>query len=200
MVESKGPFAVVIAGPSGAGKTTLARRAVESDPLLRFSVSDTSRPIRAGEVEGHDYRFVDAKEFEKRIRAGRYAEWADVHGDYYGTPRSEIEEATRRGENAVLDIDVQGCRQVREKYPETLALFVVPSSLAVLEQRLRERRTEPEERIRRRLRDAEAELARKFEYDYIVVNDDLETANGAVLAIIRAERCRAARLRDKKDV
>jgi guanylate kinase len=199
MVESKGAFAVVIAGPSGAGKTTLARRAAESDPRLRFSISDTSRPIRPGEIDGRDYRFIDRGEFEERARADRYAEWAVVHGDYYGTPRSEIEKSVERGENVLLDIDVQGSAQVRAKYPETLALFVVPPSLEVLERRLRARGTEPEERVQRRLRDAMEELARKFEYDYIVVNDELETAGAAVLAIIRAERCRAKRLRDKAD-
>jgi guanylate kinase len=197
MVRSAGAFAVVIAGPSGAGKTTLAHGAADADAKLRFSLSDTSRPIRPGETEGRDYRFIGAKEFEERIRADRYAEWAKVHGDYYGTPRSEIEEGIARGENVLLDIDVQGCEQVRTKYPSTVTVFVVPPSIEVLERRLRDRGTEPEERVRRRLADAREELARKFEYDYIVVNDDLEAAIGTVLAIIRAERCRSERLMDK---
>jgi guanylate kinase len=196
MVEMKSAFPIVIAGPSGAGKTTLARAAAARDPRLRFSISDTSRPIRESEADGRDYRFVGEREFEERIREGRYAEWAKVHGDYYGTPRSEIEEGIARGEDVVLDIDVQGCEQVRAGYPETLAVFIVPPSLSVLEKRLRERRTEPEERIRTRLENARAELERKFEYDFIVVNDRLEDAIEAVLSIIRAERCRAARLRE----
>ncbi|MFH1681594.1 MAG: guanylate kinase [Candidatus Eisenbacteria bacterium] len=198
MVEPKSAFAVVIAGPSGAGKTTLAREAVARDPELRFSVSDTSRPRRGDETEGRDYRFIGEEEFEKRIEGERYAEWAKVHGDYYGTPRSEVEEGIARGEYVILDIDVQGCVQVRARYPSTLALFVVPPSLAVLEKRLRERRTEPEERIRRRLEDARVELERKFEYDYIIVNDRLETAIETVLSIIRAERWRATRLREAR--
>ncbi|MBM3320415.1 MAG: guanylate kinase [Candidatus Eisenbacteria bacterium] len=196
MVETKSSFPIVIAGPSGAGKTTLARAAAARDPRLRFSISDTSRPIREGEADGRDYRFVGEEEFEERIRAGRYAEWAKVHGDYYGTPRSEIEEGIARGEDVVLDIDVQGCEQVRAKYSAALAIFIVPPSLAVLEKRLRERRTEPEERIRTRLENARAEIEKKFEYDYIVVNDRLDGAIETVLSIIRAERCRAARLRE----
>jgi guanylate kinase len=194
VVEPKSAFAVVIAGPSGVGKTTLARAAAGRDPRLRFSISDTSRPIRAGEKDGRDYRFIGAGEFEARIQGERYAEWAKVHGDYYGTPRSEMEEGAARGLHVILDIDVQGCEQVRRGYPSTLALFIVPPSFEVLERRLRGRGTEPEERIQRRLEDARAELRRKFEYDYIVINDDLDVAVETVLSIIRAERCRAARL------
>jgi guanylate kinase len=194
VVEPKSVFAVVIAGPSGAGKTTLARAAARRDPRLRFSISDTSRPIRPGEQDGRDYRFIGTEEFQSRIRGGRYAEWAEVHGDFYGTPRSEIEEGAARGLHVILDIDVQGCDQVRLRYPSTLAVFVVPPSFEVLERRLRARGTEPEERIQRRLEDARAELRRKFEYDYIVINDELDAAVETVLSIVRAERCRAARL------
>ena len=194
MVEAREAFAVIVAGPSGSGKTTLARRAVERDDKLRFSVSDTSRPRRGKEVEGRDYRFRTEAEFEKRIEEGAYAEWARVHGDYYGTPRSEIDGAASDGVNLLLDIDVQGAEQVRAAYGSAVAIFIVPPSWEVLERRLRNRGTDSEERIRTRLRNAEVELEKKFSYDYIVVNDDLEAALDAFLSIIRAERCRAERL------
>lgn len=197
MVEPKSAFAVVVAGPSGAGKTTLARGAVGRDGSLRFSVSDTSRPIRDGETEGGDYRFLSEAGFEKRIEQDAYAEWAKVHGDYYGTPRSEIEEGAAAGETVILDIDVQGSDQIREKYPAALRIFIVPPSWEVLERRLRSRGTEDEERLRTRLQNARRELEKKFEYDYIVVNDDRETALETMLSIIGAERCRAERLKEK---
>ncbi len=197
MVEPKSAFAVVVAGPSGAGKTTLARGAVERDETLRFSVSDTSRLIRGDEVDGRDYRFLSEAGFEKRIERDAYAEWAKVHGDYYGTPRAEIEEGAAAGETVVLDIDVQGSDQIREKYPAALRIFIVPPSWEVLEKRLLSRGTEDEERLRTRLRNARRELEKKFEYDYIVVNDDRETALETILSIIRAERCRAERLKEK---
>lgn len=197
MVGPKSAFAVIIAGPSGSGKTTLARLAVEGDPALRFSVSDTSRPRRGKEREGVDYRFLSEEAFAKRIEEDGYAEWARVHGDYYGTPRSEIEGAATAGEELILDIDVQGAEQIRCKYPETVGIFIVPPSWEVLEERLRSRKTDSDDRIRTRMANAREELARKFEYDYIVINDDLTAARDAVLSIIRAERCRAKRLEEK---
>lgn len=193
MVEPKSTFPLVIAGPSGAGKTTLARKAVERDPGMRFSVSDTSRPIRGGETDGRDYRFINEETFRKRIEEDAYAEWAIVHGDYYGTPRSEIEASSG---NVVLDIDVQGSALIRERYPNSVGIFVVPPSLDIMEKRLRERRTESEEQIQRRLADGSEEMLRKYEYDYIVINDDFETALETVLAIVRAERWRVERLQD----
>lgn len=196
MVEPKTAFAVIIAGPSGSGKTTLARLAVEADDKLVFSVSDTSRPRRGNEKDGVDYRFRSESEFEERIAADAYAEWARVHGDYYGTPRSEIDGAVARGENLILDIDVQGAEQIRAKYPDTVGVFVVPPTWEILEARLRARKTDSEERIRTRLKNAREELARKFEYDYIVINDDLESARETVLSIIRGERSRAKRLKE----
>jgi len=194
MVEVREVFAVIVAGPSGSGKTTLARRAVECEEKLRFSLSDTSRPQRGKEKDGHDYSFLTEAAFEERIAGGAYAEWARVHGDYYGTPRSEFEGAASAGVNLLLDVDVQGAEQVRTAYPGVVSIFIVPPSWEELERRLRGRGTDSEERIQTRLRNAGVELEKKFSYDYIVVNDDLETALDAVLSIIRAERCRADRL------
>ncbi len=196
MVEAKRAFPLVVAGPSGVGKTTLARLAVEREKGLRFSVSDTSRPIRGGETDGVDYRFVGEEEFRRRIDADAYAEWAVVHGDHYGTPRAEIEKGVAAGEVVVLDIDVQGSALIRQRYDDSVGIFVVPPSLEVLEGRLRGRKTESEKRIQRRMADAAEEMKRKFEYDYSVINDDLETALGTVLSIVRAERWRAKRLKE----
>ena len=196
MVEGERGFPLVIAGPSGAGKTTLARIVVEREEGLRFSVSDTSRPIRGEEKDGVDYRFLGEADFKRRIEEDAYAEWALVHGDYYGTPRSEIDGPAERGETVVLDIDVQGSEQIRARYPEAVGIFVVPPSMEVMESRLRARGTEKEDRIRRRLADAREEMTRNYEFDYIVINDDLDAAADTVRAIARAERWRSGRLRD----
>lgn len=196
MVEREIGFPLVIAGPSGAGKTTLARIVVEQEKGLRFSVSDTSRPIRGKERRGEDYRFLSEADFRRRIEEDAYAEWAKVHGDYYGTPRSEIDGPAERGETVVLDIDVQGSEQIRARYPGAVGVFVVPPSMEVMERRLRDRGTEQEDRIRRRLADAREEMKRKYEFDYIVINGDLDAAVETVRAIARAERWRSARLKD----
>ncbi|MBN1825180.1 MAG: guanylate kinase [Candidatus Eisenbacteria bacterium] len=196
MVERKSGFPLVIAGPSGAGKTTLARVLVEREEGLRFSVSDTSRPIRGSERDGVDYHFLGEAAFRRRIEEDAYAEWALVHGDYYGTPRAEIDGPTALGETVVLDIDVQGSEQIRARYPGAVGVFIVPPSVEVMEKRLRGRGTEEETRIRRRIEDARVEMRRKFEFDYIVINDDLDAAIETIRAIVRAERWRSARLKD----
>lgn len=195
MVERRESFPVVIAGPSGAGKTTLAHALQERVESCRFSVSDTSRPIRPGEKEGVDYNYLDVEKFERRIGEGKYAEWALVHGDHYGTPHAEIDGALEAGEIILLDIDVQGSAKIRIAYPDSLGVFVVPPSLAVLEERLRGRGTEEEERIRRRLANAVEELNHMFEYDYIIVNDRLDDSIEELVSIVRAETHRAAHLR-----
>jgi guanylate kinase len=163
-------------------------------PSCRFSVSDTSRPKREGETDGVDYNFLTESEFRMRIDQERYAEWALVHGDYKGTPKSEIEKAIAEEKTVVLDIDVQGSEQIRNSFPDALAVFIAPPSLAELERRLRGRRTDDEEAIQKRLRNAMVELKRMFEFDYIVVNESLEEAIDRVMGILDIEGSRASRV------
>jgi guanylate kinase len=179
----------VIAGPSGVGKGSIVRRVLELVPDgVVLSVSATTRPARATERDGHDYRFVDEVAFDDLVARGALLEWATVFGDRYGTPAEAVEAARGAGRDVILEIDVQGARQVRSRVPDAVLVFLVPPSLEELERRLRARGTESEERIRRRLATAEAELAEAEAFDHVVVNDDLETASSQVAAIIDASR------------
>ena len=189
-------FPVVLAAPSGTGKTTIARALVGSAPEFVFSVSATTRPPRGDERDGVDYHFVDRDAFEAMIEGGELVEWAEVHGHLYGTPRANLEEAAERGEHVVLDIDVQGARQIRERVPEAVLVFVFPPSLETLLERLDKRGTERPEEVARRLRNARDELERAADFDYVVVNDELDEAVGAVRAVVRAEAHRPTRARD----
>jgi guanylate kinase len=188
------PFPVVIAAPSGTGKSTLARALVARDPQAVFSVSATTRPPRGYETDGVDYEFVDAAEFARMIDGGELLEWAEVHGHRYGTPVRAVTAAVDRGETVVLDIDVQGARQIRERIPDAVLVFVIPPSGAELVRRLRSRASESEDERRRRLHDARAELHAAADFDYVVVNDDLERAVEALQSIVEAERRRYSRL------
>lgn len=187
-------FPVVLAGPSGAGKTTLCRRLVERRDDVRFSVSATTRPPRPDEVDGRDYRFLGREEFERLVEADELLEWAEVHGHMYGTPRSNLEAARREAKHLLLDIDVQGARSVRERAPEALTVFLLPPTGERVLARLRKRGSEGDEALRRRMRTAMAELAAVEEFDYAVVNDDLEEATRAVDSILSAEGHRVARM------
>lgn len=184
---------LVLAGPSGGGKTTVCRRLVGSRPDVRFSVSATTRDPRSGERDGADYRFLSRESFEALIESDGLLEWAEVHGDLYGTPRDAIPQAAAGGQHLLLDIDVQGARQVRERVPDAVLVFLAPPSAEVLMERLRGRQSETEERVRRRLNTALSELEAVEEFDYTVVNDDLDATVAAVGAILDAEVHRTER-------
>lgn len=187
-------FVVVISGPSGAGKSSFVKALLRGNGGdLVYSVSATTRPRREHEVEGKDYFFLTRDEFRRRVETGDFVEHAEVHGEWYGTLRSQIERVLESGRNVLLDVDVQGGKSVRRVYPDAVLIFVLPPSLEDLEERLRARGTDREDRIRVRLENARREIALMREYDYAVVNDDLEAATRKVLAIVEAERCRASR-------
>jgi len=184
----------VVSAPSGAGKTTLCRELRERVPGLAYSVSVTTRTPRPGEVQGHDFRFVTETEFRAMLARDEFAEWATVHGNSYGTRARPVEEALARGQDVLLDIDTQGAAKLRSRYPEAVLIFIVAPSMAELEQRLRERRSDGDQEIARRLRRARDEVALWRMYDYLVVNQDVKEALEQLAAIIQAERCRITRL------
>ncbi len=178
----------VICAPSGAGKSTLVARLLEAVPGLVFSVSWTTRPPRPGEVDGRAYRFTDEPGFRARIAAGEFLEWAEVHGRLYGTARSDVDQALAAGRDLLLDIDVQGAEQVRRSRLPSVSIFILPPDRATLEARLRGRATENEAALARRLGNAAREIARWPEFDYLVVNDELERAAAELTAIVVAAR------------
>ena len=177
---------VVLAAPSGTGKTTIAHRLVEGTGEFVFSVSATTRRPRKGERNGMDYEFMERRQFEVLAETGEFAEWAEVHGNLYGTPRRALEQATGRGEFVVLDIDVQGARQIRASFPRSLLVFVMPPSAEVLVSRLTKRGTEADDEVARRLRNAREELLKAADFDHVVVNDDLTRAVEEVRRAARA--------------
>jgi guanylate kinase len=186
---------LIISSPSGAGKTTLTRRLLQAFPGFIFSVSHTTRTPRPNEIDGSDYHFTTPAEFERLRDAGAFAEWAEVHGNLYGTSVSEIERARELGKEGILfDIDYQGARQIKAKLPEATAVFILPPSLAELERRLRGRGSDDEATISRRLAKARAEIEHYGFFDYVVVNEDLARATDDLHGIVRAERCRRHRL------
>jgi guanylate kinase len=184
---------LVISSPSGAGKTTLARRlAAEFD--IRFSVSYTTRSPRSGEVEGKDYFFVSGERFDRMIEAHEFAEWAVVHGNRYGTSIATVEEAIAKGADCLFDVDFQGGRQIRKLWPaDSVLCFILPPSMGELESRLRRRATDAPDVIERRLAMACKELEHYGEYDYLVVNDDLSRAYDQLRSIYVAARCARTR-------
>jgi len=184
----------IVSAPSGAGKTTLVEKLVERLPHLRMSRSYTSRAARAGEADGVDYNFVTRGRFEEMIGAGDFLEWADVFGNLYGTCASDTARMLAAGDDVVLVIDVQGARQVRRKGLPATTVFVMPPSFAVLEQRLRGRSKDAEADIQRRLQVARDEVASFTDYDYLVINDELENSIDRLRAIVLAERARLTRM------
>lgn len=186
-------FPLVLAGPSGSGKTTVGR-ALERRGHVRFSVSATTRPPRAEEEDGVDYRFLDDDEFRSRVDEGEFLEWAEVHGYLYGTPKDALREAREEGRHLLLDIDVQGARSVRREVPSTVDVFLLPPDGSRIVRRLLGRGSEDEEELLRRFRTAEEELASVSEFDYVVINDRLEEAVDVVEGILRSEERRIPRL------
>jgi len=184
----------IVSAPSGTGKTTLVERLVEHTPSLKMSRSYTSRAAREGETDGVDYNFVTRSKFEAMAAAGEFLEWAEVFGNLYGTGASDTETVLAAGHDVVLVIDVQGARKVRARGIETTTVFVMPPSMAVLEQRLRGRSKDSETEIQRRLQVARAEVAAFAEYDFVVVNDELTSTVDRLRSIVVAERSRLDRM------
>ncbi len=181
------PLIVVISGPSGAGKSTVAKRVLEKSPGLVRSVSVTTRGPRVGDVDGEDYYFVSPEEFAARRDAGRLLEWAEVHGNLYGTEAEQVDLSIAGGRSVLLEIDVQGGTSVKAARPGAVLIFLLPPSDGTLEERLRGRGTDDEAVILRRLENARKELESAKDYDYRVVNDDLDRCVGEVMGIIEAE-------------
>jgi guanylate kinase len=186
---------LILSAPSGAGKTTLAHRLLKELPNAIFSVSCTTRRPRGKEQDGVDYHFLDVATFQQKIERGEFVEWAEVHGHFYGSPQSVVEEARARRGIAVFDIDVQGGQAIKRKHPDAILIFVLPPSMEELERRLRDRKTDSDETIRRRMLAARSEIERGIaSYDYIVVNDDFERAYQELHSVVVAERCRRGRV------
>ena len=187
----------IISAPSGSGKSTLVSRLVQRDQRLRFSVSYTTRKPRGREKPGENYIYISRPEFEARIEAGEFLEYAEVFGNYYGTSRKILEQSRQEGMDLVLDIDVQGARQLKSKLPEAVSIFVLAPSRDILEQRLRTRSEDAEEVIQRRLRDAAEEIRNYKRYDYVLVNHRVDESVDTLVSIIRAERVRRIRMEDQ---
>ena len=187
-MQSESAHLFIIASPSGGGKTTLCREVLKRFPDMLYSVSHTTRKCREGEQEGVDYYFVDKDDFEKGIAAGKWAEWALVHGNYYGTSADFLDAGLADGRDILLDIDVQGARQVLQNYPNSVAIFILPPSLEVLQQRLNARGTDSEESIAVRLKNAEKEMKQKDLFHHVIVNDQLSKAVAELISIIENYR------------
>jgi guanylate kinase len=186
----------IISAPSGSGKSTLVSRILANDPLLRFSVSYTTRPPRGHEKPGESYIYITREEFESRLANNEFLEYAEVFGNYYGTNREILRQAQSEGMDLILDIDVQGARQLKERIPEAVSIFILPPSRDILEQRLRSRSEDAEEVIQRRLRDAATEIRNYQQYDYVLVNHRVDDSTLTLQSIVRAERVRRIRMEE----
>ena len=186
---------LIISSPSGAGKTTLTRDLLVQCPELMFSVSHTTRRPRSNEVDGRDYHFVDLETFQRSAASNGFAEWAEVHGNFYGTALSEIERCKQLGKRGIVfDIDHQGARQIKARCPNAISVFVLPPSMDALKERLRTRAADDDETIERRFRNAKREIEHYGLFDYVIVNDELEAAKQRLRAIVLAEQARRARM------
>lgn len=195
--KKKAGTLIVLSGPSGAGKGTICSELLKKEKDLKLSISMTTRNPRGSEKDGIDYYFVTKKEFEKKISNGEFLEYAKVHGDnYYGTPKDKVEEALKNGEDIILEIDIQGALEVKEKMAEGIFIFIMPPSMRELRDRLVKRNTETKEKIVERFKNAYKEINEVTKYNYIVINDEIESAVEKVKAIILAEKCRVDRIED----
>jgi guanylate kinase len=185
----------ILSAPSGTGKTTLIKGLRAAYPELRLSVSCTTRGRRQGEVHGRDYYFLESKKFAVLKAKGEFAEWAKVHDFFYGTPRRSLEQSVRLGQDILLDIDVQGARKIKRKYPQAVSIFLVPPSWRELQRRLARRGTDGEEIIRRRLVNARSEIRNIIKYDYYVVNRQVRESLGLLKSIVEAERAKTFRVK-----
>jgi len=188
---------IIISAPSGTGKSTLCRKLISIFPDACYSVSVTARPPRRGEIDGKDYFFVSKNEFIEKKRKGELAEWALVHGHYYGTPKDFLNRSLSKGKDVILAIDVKGAMKLKKKYPEAITIFIAPPSLSELERRLRERGKDSKATIRERLINAQREISRIKKYDYLVVNERLEDALKELKCIIITERSRVEKSEDE---
>ena len=187
----------IISAPSGSGKSTLVAGLLDRDPNLLFSVSYTTRKPRGNERPGESYNYISREEFEARIERGEFLEHAEVFGNYYGTSREVLDQAQGEGKDVVLDIDVQGARQLKDRLSDAVSVFILAPSRDILEQRLRTRSEDAEEVIQRRLRDAAEEIRKYSQYDYVLINHRVESSVDTLAAIIKAERVRRIRMEDQ---
>lgn len=184
---------IVVTGPSAVGKGTICDALRQDAPDVRWSVSCTTRPARPHEIDGREYFFISHEEFQRRIQAGELLEWAQVYQNWYGTPRQYVDQMIDAGYDMILDIDMQGARRVREMYPGSVFVFVIPPSMEALRQRIMGRGTETEESVQIRLQQAPKWIEEGLQYDYVIVNDALDSAVGHLRAIIEAEKSRTTR-------
>ena len=191
-MSSDGPLPLIVSSPSGAGKSTLTARLLALIPGLRFSISHTTRKPRQNEQNGREYHFVDRTEFVRLIEQGAFLEWAEVHGNLYGTGKAELD-SLQRPRGIIFDIDHQGARQIKSAEPDAVAVFILPPTMAVLEQRLRGRASEDEQTVQRRFNVALREIEHYGLFDYVLVNEDLDDATKQLESIFRAEECRRHR-------
>ena len=180
----------VVSAPSGAGKTSLCRAITDSLEDLTHSISYTTRKPRPGEIDGRDYYFVSQERFQAMIKAGDFAEWAEVHSNLYGTSRRVLDDMISKGIDIILDIDTQGAKQIKSKFNSAVFIFIMPPSLDILEERLRNRKSDHENEIKKRMRRAREEIKDYAEYDYIVINRDFDRALTELRSVVIAERCR----------
>ena len=185
---------LIISAPSGAGKTTICRKLLAKRKDLKYSVSCTTRAPRSGEKNGKHYFFLSQDEFKRKIKDGELLEWASVHDAYYGTPRKFVDDTLALGVNVVMAIDVQGAMSIRRKFPDAILVFVLPPSMDALKSRLASRGRDPQDAVAKRLANSHGELAAAKDFDYVVINDHLETAVAQISAILTAERLKTSRL------